>query len=86
MTRTWRNVRFVPIPDINDHRVASDEAASGARVRTLMGDNPTRYGFKECLDELSAIVHHATYDGRTKRQLDPAELFHPSTLDVPGGV
>lgn len=56
-----------------------------------MGDNPRRYGFKESLDELSAMFHYAAQDGLTKRELDLAELFIqarswcPAVFELPGG-
>jgi hypothetical protein len=32
------------------------------------------------------MVQYATHNGLTERQLDSAELFHPSTRDAPGSV
>jgi len=55
-------------------------------LRAEFGDDPRRYEFNEGLDELSATVQHAVDDGLTKRQLDPAEPFHPKHVDVNGSV
>jgi hypothetical protein len=58
----------------------------------MMANNPRRYGFKEKLDELSAIVHYAAHHDLTKRQLDPVELFIqarsrcPAALNCPAGA
>jgi 4,5-dihydroxyphthalate decarboxylase len=68
-------------------RVSMPWVADHARaVKALMGDNPWRYGFRESYDELCAMLRYAAHDGLTKRQLEPAELFHPRTLDIPDGA
>ena len=73
-------VRFTSKADINDHRFASNEVASGARVRELIGDNPRHYRFDDSFDELSAMAHNAAHSGLTKRQPDRAKPLHQRTL------
>lgn len=51
-------------------------------ARALMGPNIWPYGFRENRDELAAMTRYAHIDGLAPRIVDPAELFHPSTLDV----
>jgi 4,5-dihydroxyphthalate decarboxylase len=52
-------------------------------TRALMGGSPWRYGFRENLKELEAMTRYAAADGLCRRKVEPAELFHPSTLDAP---
>jgi 4,5-dihydroxyphthalate decarboxylase len=54
-----------------------------ADTREIMGANFWRYGFKETRDEVAAMTRYAHEDGLADRVVDPAELFHPSTLDAP---
>jgi hypothetical protein len=51
-----------------------------------MDGNPRRYRFNESYDPLSAIRQQATHSGLTEHQLDPAELFDPSTREALGNV
>jgi 4,5-dihydroxyphthalate decarboxylase len=53
-----------------------------AETRSIMGPNPWPYGFKENVDEVRAMCRYAVTDGLAARMVDPAELFHPSTLDA----
>jgi 4,5-dihydroxyphthalate decarboxylase len=50
--------------------------------RALMGPNVWPYGFGENRDELAAMTRYAFEDGLAARNIDPAELFHPSTLQA----
>jgi 4,5-dihydroxyphthalate decarboxylase len=51
-------------------------------TRAVMGKNIWPYGFNENGDEIAAMARYAHQDGLTKRAVDPAELFHPSTLEA----
>lgn len=52
----------------------------------LMNGDPWPYGFARNRAELAAMTRYAHADGLAARALDPAELFHPSTLDALGGL
>src|SRR5262245_20828734 len=66
----------------------------GAKRRPVTGsaecgasDYPRRrYGSMRASTSCRRWSTIAAHDGLTKLQLDSAELFHPSTLDVPGSV
>jgi 4,5-dihydroxyphthalate decarboxylase len=65
-------------------RVALPWAASWYNeARSVMGPNIWPYGFRENRDEIAAMTRYSHADGLTTRAADPAELFHPSTLDLP---
>ncbi|HEX2216152.1 MAG TPA: 4,5-dihydroxyphthalate decarboxylase, partial [Xanthobacteraceae bacterium] len=51
-------------------------------ARAVMGKNIWPYGFAENRDEIAAMTRYAHADGLAKRLVDPAELFHPSTLEA----
>lgn len=51
-------------------------------ARVLMGPNIWPYGFRENREEIAAMTRYAHADGLAARVVDPAELFHPSTLDL----
>jgi 4,5-dihydroxyphthalate decarboxylase len=53
-----------------------------AETKRIMGPNPWPYGFKENVEEVRAMCRYAATDGLAARMVDPAELFHPSTLDA----
>jgi len=53
-----------------------------AETRRIMGPNIWAYGFRENRDEIAAMTRYAHQDGLAARIVDPAELFHPSTLDA----
>lgn len=53
-----------------------------AETCSIMGPNPWPYGFKENVDAVRAMCRYASTDGLAARVVDPAELFHPSTLDA----
>lgn len=57
-------------------------AAHYEETRAVLGRNPWRYGFKENAEEVRAMARYIASDGLAKREVDPAELFHPSTLDA----
>jgi 4,5-dihydroxyphthalate decarboxylase len=57
-----------------------------AATRAIMGANPWRYGLRENLEELKAMTRYAAADGLASRDVDPAELFHPSTLEAADAV
>jgi 4,5-dihydroxyphthalate decarboxylase len=65
-------------------RVALPWAASWYDdARAVMGPNVWPYGFRENRDELAAMTRYSFEDGLSSRAIDPADLFHPSTLDLP---
>jgi 4,5-dihydroxyphthalate decarboxylase len=49
-------------------------------ARAVMGPNVWPYGFQENREEVAAMARYAHQDGLAARAVDPAELFHPSTL------
>jgi 4,5-dihydroxyphthalate decarboxylase len=57
-------------------------AAEAAAQSDVMGGNPWPYGFARNRDEIAAMIRYAVHDGLAARDPDPAELFHPSTLDL----
>lgn len=52
-----------------------------AETRELMGDDIWPYGFKENYKELDTMCRWSFAQGIAARKMDPAELFHPATLD-----
>jgi 4,5-dihydroxyphthalate decarboxylase len=52
-----------------------------AETRDLMGDDIWPYGFKENYKELDTMCRWSFAQGIAARKMDPAELFHPATLD-----
>ena len=56
-------------------------AAEVERTRALLGNDIWPYGFQDNLDELRAVVRYSHAQGLAVREMDPAELFHPSTLE-----
>ncbi len=65
-------------------RVALPWAASWhEEARKVMGGNTWPYGFRENRDEIAAMTRYSQEDGLASRVVDPAELFHASTLDLP---
>lgn len=55
-------------------------AAHYEATRAVLGPNPWPYGFAANRDEVAAMTRYAAGDGLAARTVDPAELFHPSTL------
>jgi 4,5-dihydroxyphthalate decarboxylase len=55
-------------------------AQEAARQTEFMGGDPWPYGFARNRDEIAAMCRYALADGLTARELEPEELFHPSTL------
>lgn len=55
-------------------------AASFAEQSRALGGDPWPYGFARNAAEVAAMIRFARHDGLAARELDPAELFHPSTL------
>ena len=56
-------------------------AAELAETRALMGDDIWPYGFRENLRELETMCRWSVTQGIAARPMEPAELFHPATLD-----
>jgi len=69
---------MVNVPRVSLPWIAAEAAAQAA----LMGGDPWPYGFARNRDEVAAMIRYAVYDGLAARDLDPAELFHPSTLEL----
>ena len=57
-------------------------AAHFEATRAVLGPNPWPYGFAANRDEIGAMTRYASADGLAARVVDPAELFHPSTLGL----
>jgi 4,5-dihydroxyphthalate decarboxylase len=53
-----------------------------ADARAVMGNNVWPYGFAENREEIAAMTRYVHDDGLARRNVDPAELFHPSTLEL----
>jgi len=51
-------------------------------AQAVMGKNVWPYGFAANKAEVSAMTRHVFEDGLARRAVDPAELFHPSTLEL----
>lgn len=56
-------------------------AAELAETRALMGDDIWPYGFRENFKELETMCRWSFAQGIAAREMEPAELFHPATLD-----
>ena len=56
-------------------------AAELSETRALMGNDIWPYGFQENLKELETMCRWSRAQGVAARNMDPAELFHPATLD-----
>ena len=52
-----------------------------AQTQAIMGPDPWPYGFRENERELAAMARYAHADGLAERRVEPAELFHPATLE-----
>ena len=57
-------------------------AAAYAEQSAAMGGDPWPYGFARNRDEVAAMIRFARADGLVGREMEPEELFHPSTLGV----
>jgi len=69
---------MVNVPRVSLPWIAAEAEAQAA----LMGGDPWPYGFARNREEIAAMARYAAEDGLAARVLDPAELFHPSTLDL----
>jgi len=68
---------------VNTPRVALPWVAQHfADTLAVLGPNPWPYGLKQNRPVLEAMVRYAAADGLLDKQFDPAQLFHPSTLDA----
>ena len=68
---------------VNVLRVSTPWLASAhTDAQAVLGANPWPYGFEKNRLEISAMVRYAKMDGLIARDLDPTELFHPSTLEA----
>ena len=56
-------------------------AAEVERTRALLGRDIWPYGFEDNLNELRAVTRYSHAQGLAMREMDPAELFHPSTRE-----
>jgi 4,5-dihydroxyphthalate decarboxylase len=82
--RAFRAARDLALGELrlsNVLRVALPWAASAFDEQSrAMGGDPWPYGFARNREEIAAMIRFARHDGLAPRDLDPAELFHPSTL------
>ena len=53
-----------------------------SRTRKLMGEDFWNYGLEKDRHVLETFLRYAKEQGLTQRDLDPKELFAPSTLDL----
>ena len=56
-------------------------AAEIEATRRLLGPDIWPYGFQDNLRELQAVVRYSHAQGLATREMDPAELFHPTTRE-----
>lgn len=56
-------------------------AAEIEAARALLGPDIWPYGFADNLRELRAVVRYSHAQGLAVREMDPAELFHPTTRE-----
>ena len=56
-------------------------AAEIEATRALLGPDIWPYGFRDNLRELQAVVRYSHAQGLAVREMDPAELFHPTTRE-----
>ena len=56
-------------------------AAELADTQALMGNDIWSYGFQENFKELETMCRWSVAQGIAAREMEPAELFHPATLD-----
>jgi len=53
-------------------------------TRRLMGDDYWRYGISENRKELELVMRYTYEQGLVKNLGNFEDMFHPSTLDIPG--
>ena len=56
-------------------------AAEIEATRALLGPDIWPYGFQDNLAELAAMVRYSHAQGLAVREMEPAELFHPTTRE-----
>ncbi len=77
-----KDVCFADMSDITALAVSVPWiAAELAETRELMGEDFWPYGFRENLPELETMCRWSKAQGLAAREMDPAELFHPATLE-----
>ncbi|MBY0336578.1 MAG: ABC transporter substrate-binding protein [Acetobacteraceae bacterium] len=76
-----RNIAVAELPLNNVLRVSMPWIADAFRAQTkAMGGDPWPYGFGRNRAEIAAMIRFARHDGLALRDVEPEELFHPSTL------
>ncbi|MDE0176389.1 MAG: ABC transporter substrate-binding protein [Defluviicoccus sp.] len=80
--RAAKNIAVAALDDVTAPHVSVPWiAAEVERTRALLGRDIWPYGFQDNLRELEAVVRYSHAQGLAVRELDPAELFHPSTRE-----
>ena len=86
MFRAFVQAKAIAMADLNQSGVLKFAlpwlVCHYAETRRIMGPNIWAYGFRENRDEIAAMTRYAHQDGLAARIVDPAELFHPTTLDA----
>ena len=80
--RAAKNMAVAALGDVTAPHVSLPWiAAEYEAMRTLLGPDIWPYGFEDNLRELRAVVRYSHAQGLAVREMDPAELFHPSTRE-----
>ena len=80
--RAAKNIAVAALDDVTAPHVSVPWiAAEVERTRALLGRDIWPYGFQDNLRELEAVVRYSHAQGLAVREMDPAELFHPSTRE-----
>ncbi len=82
--RAFRAARDLALAELrlsNVLRVSLPWAAAAFEEQSrLLNGDPWPYGFARNEAEVAAMIRFARHDGLAARAMEPAELFHPSTL------
>ncbi len=70
---TMVNVLRVSLPWVSQHY---------EQAKSILGNPIWSYGYQRNARELAAMARYAAADGLTEQVLDPAQLFHASTLSA----
>lgn len=77
-----KNIAVAALDDVTAPQVSTPWiAAEVEATRALLGSDIWPYGFQDNLKELRAMVRYSHAQGLAVREMDPAELFHPSTRE-----
>ena len=84
LTRLWPPSEPMSLAMIHTGDTVSGRpilSLSFAVNRALLGPDIWPYGFQDNLEELAAMTRYSHAQGLAVRELDPAELFHPTTRE-----